>query len=80
MDGISAIGRKLRLGIVGVGNCASSLVQGISFYGPSDSNAPVPGLPTGIRCSDFASRRFGIAAKTAINSVQEAVKVWRVLL
>ena len=33
MDGTSPIGRKLRLGIVGVGNCASSLVQGISFYG-----------------------------------------------
>ncbi len=45
MDGTSPIGRKtVRLGIVGVGNCASSLVQGLSFYGSTESNAPVPGL------------------------------------
>ena len=44
MDGTSPIGRKLRLGIVGVGNCASSLVQGISYYGSPESNAAVPGL------------------------------------
>ena len=44
MDGTSPIGRKLRLGIVGVGNCASSLVQGISYYGASESNVAVPGL------------------------------------
>ncbi len=44
MDGTSPIGRKLRLGIVGVGNCASSLVQGVSFYGAPTTNAPAPGL------------------------------------
>jgi myo-inositol-1-phosphate synthase len=44
MDGTLPIGRKLRLGIVGVGNCASSLVQGVSYYGDADSNAPAPGL------------------------------------
>ena len=35
---------KLRVGIVGVGNCASSFVQGLSFYGDARSNEPVPGL------------------------------------
>lgn len=35
---------KIRIGIVGVGNCASSLVQGISYYGEVDANEPVPGL------------------------------------
>ena len=44
MDGTSPSGRKLRLGIVGVGNCASSLVQGVSYYGSVESNAAVPGL------------------------------------
>ena len=29
---------------MGVGNCASSLVQGLSYYGSTESNAPVPGL------------------------------------
>src|SRR4051812_30352274 len=36
--------RKVRIGIVGVGNCASSLVQGLSYYREAKSNEPVPGL------------------------------------
>ena len=36
--------KQLRIGIVGVGNCASSLVQGLEFYRDASSNAPVPGL------------------------------------
>ncbi len=36
--------RELRVGIVGVGNCASSLVQGLEFYKDAQSNEPVPGL------------------------------------
>lgn len=35
---------KVRVGIVGVGNCASSLVQGLSYYRDANSNEPVPGL------------------------------------
>jgi myo-inositol-1-phosphate synthase len=37
-------GRKVRVGIVGVGNCASSLVQGLTYYRDADGNEPVPGL------------------------------------
>ena len=36
--------RQLRVGIVGVGNCASSFVQGLEFYKNARSNEPVPGL------------------------------------
>jgi myo-inositol-1-phosphate synthase len=36
--------RKLRVGIVGVGNCASSFVQGLTHYAGARSNVPVPGL------------------------------------
>jgi myo-inositol-1-phosphate synthase len=36
--------RKLRVGIVGVGNCASSFVQGLTHYAEARSNVPVPGL------------------------------------
>ena len=36
--------RKLRVGIVGVGNCASSFVQGLSYYREANANEPVPGL------------------------------------
>ena len=35
---------KLRVAIVGVGNCASSLVQGVTFYEGADPAARVPGL------------------------------------
>lgn len=36
--------KKVRVGIVGVGNCASSLVQGLSYYAEATANEPPPGL------------------------------------
>ena len=36
--------QPIRVAIVGAGNCASSLVQGVSFYRAANSNAPIPGL------------------------------------
>lgn len=44
MESSTLRARKVRVGIVGVGNCASSLVQGISYYAGTNTNAPVPGL------------------------------------
>src|SRR6187397_2429228 len=35
---------KVRVGIVGVGNCASSLVQGVEYYKDADPAGTVPGL------------------------------------
>jgi myo-inositol-1-phosphate synthase len=37
-------GKKVRVAIAGVGNCASSLVQGVAFYRGADPAAEVPGL------------------------------------
>jgi myo-inositol-1-phosphate synthase len=34
----------IRVAIVGVGNCASSLVQGVQYYQDADENVSVPGL------------------------------------
>ena len=34
----------VRVAIVGVGNCASSLVQGVEYYKDADPNSAVPGL------------------------------------
>ena len=34
----------VRVAIVGVGNCASSLVQGVQYYQDADENSTVPGL------------------------------------
>jgi myo-inositol-1-phosphate synthase len=35
---------KIRVAIIGVGNCASSLVQGVEFYRGANPQDPVPGL------------------------------------
>ena len=35
---------KVRVAIVGVGNCASSFVQGVEYYKDADPNEQVPGL------------------------------------
>jgi myo-inositol-1-phosphate synthase len=35
---------KVRVGIIGVGNCASSFVQGLTYYADANGNEPVPGL------------------------------------
>ncbi|GAC1327672.1 MAG: myo-inositol-1-phosphate synthase [Candidatus Dormibacteria bacterium] len=39
-----AANRKVRVAIVGVGNCASSLVQGVQYYRNASSTDKVPGL------------------------------------
>ncbi len=36
--------RKVRVAIVGVGNCASSFVQGVHFYQDAPVDVPIPGL------------------------------------
>ena len=36
--------QPLRVAIVGVGNCASSFVQGLHYYRDANANEPVPGL------------------------------------
>ena len=36
--------KKIKVAIAGVGNCASSLVQGIEYYRSADPNDSVPGL------------------------------------
>ncbi|MFI5262519.1 MAG: hypothetical protein ACHQZR_08200, partial [Candidatus Limnocylindrales bacterium] len=39
-----APGRKIRVAIVGVGNCASSLVQGRYYYEAASETDFIPGL------------------------------------
>jgi myo-inositol-1-phosphate synthase len=36
--------KKVRVAIIGVGNCASPLVQGIQFYKDAADDSPVPGI------------------------------------
>src|SRR5512135_469225 len=44
MSGKKSAGPEVRVAIVGVGNCASSLVQGVQYYQDADENSTVPGL------------------------------------
>ena len=41
---MSGARQKIRVAIAGVGNCASSLVQGVEFYRDADPAERVPGL------------------------------------
>ena len=70
--------RKLRVGIVGVGNCASSLVQGLTYYREAKANEPVPGLMNvelgGYHVGDIEiSAAFDIAASKVGRDVSEAI-------
>src|SRR4051812_18103568 len=69
---------KIRVGIVGVGNCASSFVQGLTYYAGAKSNEPVPGLMNvsvgGYHISDVEiSAAFDINAKKVGLDVADAV-------
>ncbi len=69
---------SLRVGIVGVGNCASSFVQGLTYYRDARSNEPVPGLMNvelgGYHVSDIAiASAFDINAKKVGRDVSDAI-------
>ena len=70
--------KKVRIGIVGVGNCASSLVQGITYYRDAQSNEPIPGLMNvdlgGYHVGDVeVVCAFDIAASKVGRDVAEAI-------
>jgi myo-inositol-1-phosphate synthase len=70
--------RKVRVGIVGVGNCASSFVQGLSYYRDAKSNEPIPGLMNaelgGYHISDVEiSAAFDVNASKVGRDVSEAI-------
>ncbi len=69
---------KLRVGIVGVGNCASSLVQGLTYYADTDGNEPIPGLMNvelgGYRVGDIeVASAFDISAAKVGLDVADAI-------
>ncbi|MXQ11441.1 inositol-3-phosphate synthase [Microvirga makkahensis] len=70
--------RKVRVGIVGVGNCASSFVQGLSYYRDAKSNEPIPGLMNaelgGYHISDIEiSAAFDVNASKVGRDVSDAI-------
>src|SRR3954449_7096951 len=70
--------RKIRVGLVGVGNCASSLVQGLTYYRDADGNEPIPGLMHpdlgGYCIGDIEiSAAFDVAASKVGREVSQAI-------
>jgi myo-inositol-1-phosphate synthase len=70
--------RRVRVGIVGVGNCASSFVQGLTYYRDAESNEPVPGLMNadlgGYHISDVEiSSAFDVNAQKVGRDVADAI-------
>jgi myo-inositol-1-phosphate synthase len=70
--------RNVRIGIVGVGNCASSFVQGLSYYRDAKGNEPIPGLMNaelgGYHISDVeVSAAFDVNASKVGRDVSEAI-------
>jgi len=70
---------QIRVGIVGVGNCASSLVQGLTYYAdvPND-NEPIPGLMHvdlgGYQIRDIAiSAAFDVSSAKVGRDVSDAI-------
>ena len=69
---------KIRVGIVGVGNCAASLVQGVHFYRDADPTQKVPGLmhvqfgPYHVRDIEFVAA-FDVDAKKVGRDLSEAI-------
>ena len=70
--------RKVRVGIVGVGNCASSFVQGLTHYAEAQGNEPVPGLTNpqlgGYHVGDIElSAAFDVSAAKVGRDLAEAI-------
>jgi myo-inositol-1-phosphate synthase len=77
-EGSAAMASKVRVGIVGVGNCASSFVQGLSYYRDARGNEPVPGLMNvelgGYHVGDVeVASAFDISAAKVGRDVSEAI-------
>ncbi len=69
---------SVRVAIVGVGNCASSLVQGVEYYKDAGAGDRVPGLmhvqfgPYHVRDVEFAAA-FDVDAKKVGHDLSEAI-------
>src|ERR1043165_3521610 len=69
---------RVRVGIVGVGNCASSFIQGLTHYRGVRSNEPVPGLTNAsvgnYRVGDIEiTSAFDVSAAKVGRDVSEAI-------
>jgi myo-inositol-1-phosphate synthase len=72
MGAVSA--KTVRVAIVGVGNCASSLVQGLEYYKDADDDARVPGLMH-VRFGDYHISDIEVVAAFDVDAKKVGVDV-----
>src|SRR5690606_33685222 len=69
---------SVRVAVVGVGNCAASLVQGVHYYRDADAQTRVPGLmhvrfgPYHVRDVEFVAA-FDVDAKKVGHDLADAI-------
>lgn len=68
-DNINTTGRTIRAAIIGVGNCASSLVQGVEFFRNVSDDAQVSG-PTHANLGGYRIRDIKFTAAFDVNSTK----------
>jgi myo-inositol-1-phosphate synthase len=61
--------QKVRVGVVGIGNCASSFIQGLSYYRNARDNEPVPGLMN-VEIGGYHVHDVEISAAFDVNAVK----------
>jgi myo-inositol-1-phosphate synthase len=66
---MKASNKKVRVAIVGVGNCASSLVQGVEFYKNAPEETDVPGLMH-VKLGDYHIRDIEFTAAFDVNKTK----------
>ncbi|WP_424135648.1 inositol-3-phosphate synthase [Roseomonas chloroacetimidivorans] len=59
----------LRVAVVGVGNCASSFVQGLTYYRDAAANEPVPGLMN-VELGGYHVRDIEVSAAFDVNAAK----------
>jgi len=69
---------KIRVGIVGIGNCASALVQGLNHYRENPANMPLPGLASAAigdyKIDDIeVSAAFDVSAEKVGRDLSDAI-------
>jgi myo-inositol-1-phosphate synthase len=77
-ESLAVDGKKVRVALVGIGNCASSFVQGLTYYRKARSNEPVPGLMSAslgdYRVGDVEiSAAFDVSAAKVGKDVSDAI-------
>ncbi|KAA0235147.1 MAG: Inositol-3-phosphate synthase [Acidimicrobiales bacterium] len=69
---------KIRLAIAGVGNCASSLVQGLSYYRDADPDEDVPGLMH-VKLGDYHVRDIEVVAAFDVDAAKVGLDVGKAI-